>query len=52
MGAGHEAFWWTGTSWQVMSSQVWDPDTGCLGINFTNSTSPSIAQLNGTFAEI
>ena len=52
LGSGHEALWWTGSAWQLMSNQAWDPGSGCLTMTFTASTSPSIAQLNGTPAMV
>ena len=53
LGDGHEAFWWTGSVWQLMSNQVWDAGSGCLTMTFdSSSTSPSIAQLNGTPAMV
>ncbi|MDE3076196.1 MAG: hypothetical protein KGJ86_12280 [Chloroflexota bacterium] len=52
LGSGHEAFWWTGSAWQVMSNQNWNPNNGCLTIRFDQTTSPTISQLNGTEAEI
>ena len=52
MGAGHFAYWWTGAHWQIMSKQVYDVATGCNTITFDHTTSPSIAQLNGTEAMV
>ncbi len=52
LGAGHEAFWWTGSAWRLMSNQSWDAATHCLTMTFDASTSPSIVQLNGTVAEV
>ena len=52
LGAGHAVFWWTGSAWQRMSNQSWSPTTGCITIVVDNTTSPTIAQLNGTEAEV
>ena len=45
---GTRVYWWNGTAWALISSQGWDPVTGCVRFTLTSSTSPSISQLTGT----
>ena len=49
---GRIAYWWNGQHWLAVSNQSWDPATGCITMTLSASSSPSIAQLNGTPFEI
>lgn len=43
------AYWFNGHSWQPVSQQAYNPSTGCLTVTVTSTTSPTIAQLSGTY---
>ena len=50
LSGGNIVHWWNeGTSsWDKVSNQSYDPTTGCVTINLTTTTSPSLSQLGGT----
>jgi hypothetical protein len=49
LGGGTEVNWWNGTSWQLASDQNYDPDSQCVAIHVDDTTSPSLADLTGTY---
>ncbi len=48
--SGTTLYWYdaTGAGWTAVSSQVYDPTTGCITAELTPTTSPNTTQLGGT----
>lgn len=42
-------YWFDGKSWNFASSQTYNPATGCTTILINGQTSPTLAQLTGTY---
>ncbi|HOZ37849.1 MAG TPA: BspA family leucine-rich repeat surface protein [Anaerolineaceae bacterium] len=51
LNGGNKLYWWdTGSGrWLNTSPQSYDPATGCVTLIVTDSSSPSLSQLQGTF---
>jgi len=46
---GAQVHWWDGSAWQLASQQVYDAGTGCVIVTVNATTSPSLADLTGTY---
>lgn len=46
---GNLVSWFDGNEWLLASNQTYDADTGCVTILVTDQTSPSLADLSGTY---
>ncbi|MFN8539831.1 MAG: choice-of-anchor Q domain-containing protein [Thermomicrobiales bacterium] len=46
---GSVAYWWNGTRWVRIDPQSYNPTTRCITITITAGSTPSLAQLTGTY---
>jgi hypothetical protein len=50
LNGGDHLYWWDAVSgkWEKASPQTYDPDTGCITLTVTGTSSPSFSDLSGT----
>jgi hypothetical protein len=48
LAGGTQAYWWNGSAWLAVTARSYDPGSGCLTLAIDDSSTPNLAQVNGS----